>query len=92
MDESTNPLSAEQRGELARWAAEREARLAARGVNAPEGTLQERLAALDAEFDKNPDKENPLVAENHELRRLVAIYEDATRDLLSGRLLVPAEG
>jgi phytoene/squalene synthetase len=92
MDDSSNQFSPELRGELARWAAEREARMAARGVNAPEGTLQERLAGLDAAFEKNPDKDNPLVAENHELRRTVEILEDAVRDLLHGRLLVPAEG
>ncbi|MFC1435330.1 hypothetical protein ACEZDB_32290 [Streptacidiphilus sp. N1-3] len=92
MDESTNPLSAEHRGELARWAADREARLAARGVNVPGGTLQERLALLDREFEANPAKENPVVAENHQLRRLVEIYAEGMRDLLSGKLLVPAEG
>jgi len=80
----------EQRGELAKWSAERQARLTARGQGpAVEGTVEDRLRALDAAFEARPDRDNPLVQENHELRRMVEILDDAVRKIMNGELPMP---
>lgn len=80
-------LSQEQQGALAGWLAERNARMAALGHTPPiEGTLDDRLRALDSAFETSPNRDNELAQENHELRRTVQIYEEAIRQLLSGQL------
>ncbi|AEY93213.1 hypothetical protein SHJG_7947 [Streptomyces hygroscopicus subsp. jinggangensis 5008] len=86
----TDGLSQEQRGQLASWLAERQARMAALGhTSPPEGTLDERLRAMDAAFEASPDRDDEKAQENHELRRTVAILEEAIRALLSGQLPLP---
>ncbi|MFF9142929.1 hypothetical protein ACF09G_35910 [Streptomyces albogriseolus] len=86
----TDGLSQEQRGQLASWLAERQARMAALGhPSPPEGTLDERLRAMDAAFEASPDRDDEKAQENHELRRTVAILEEAIRALLSGQLPLP---
>ena len=88
MKNATRPtLTAEQRGQLATWLAERNARVAAtRPPEGPEGTLADRLRTMDAAFDSAPDRDHPLARENHELRRTVEIYEETVRQLLNGKL------
>jgi hypothetical protein len=89
-DQPTDGLSEEQRGQLAAWLAERQARMAALGhAPPPEGTLDERLRAMDAAFEASPDRDDAKAQENHELRRMVAILEEAIRALLSGQLPLP---
>ncbi|MCP9946033.1 hypothetical protein LUX12_16465 [Streptomyces somaliensis] len=86
----TDGLSQEQRGQLAAWLAERQARMTALGhTPRPEGTLDERLRAMDAAFEASPDRDDEKAQENHELRRTVAILEEAVRALLDGRLPLP---
>ncbi|MEV5434412.1 hypothetical protein AB0K80_00010 [Streptomyces sp. NPDC052682] len=89
-DQPTDGLSQEQRGQLAAWLAEQQARMAVLGhTPPPDGTLDERLRAMDADFEASPDKEDEKAQENHELRRTVAILEEAVRALLSGQLRLP---
>ena len=89
-DQPTDGLSQEQRGQLAAWLAERQARMAALGhTPPPEGTLDERLRAMDAAFEASPDRDDEKAQENHELRRTVAILEEAIRALLGGQLPLP---
>ncbi|GAB1329947.1 hypothetical protein [Streptomyces sennicomposti] len=89
-DQPTDGLTHEQRGQLAEWLAERNARMAALGhTPPPEGTLNERLHAMDAAFEASPDRDDEKVQENHELRRTVAILEEAIRALLNGQLPLP---
>ncbi|MFE4082853.1 hypothetical protein [Streptomyces sp. YIM B13502] len=88
----TDGLSQEQRGQLASWLAERQARMAALGhTSPPEGTLDERLRAMDAAFEASPDRDDEKAQENHELRRTVAILEEAIRALLGGQLPLPGK-
>jgi hypothetical protein len=90
MPENNEEIDDEQRGRLAEWMAERDARMAALGHTPPaEGDLDSRLRELDAAFAENPQRDDPLVQENHELRRTVEIMEDAIRQLLQGQLPFP---
>ncbi|MGA5124398.1 hypothetical protein ACPCAG_13965 [Streptomyces pseudogriseolus] len=89
-EQPTDGLSQEQRGQLASWLAERQARMAALGhTSPPEGTLDERLRTMDDAFKASPDRDDEKAQENHELRRTVAILEEAIRALLSGQLPLP---
>ncbi|MBY8887238.1 hypothetical protein K7472_20650 [Streptomyces sp. PTM05] len=89
-DQPTDGLSQEQRGQLAAWLSERQARMAALGhTPAPEDTLDERLRGMDAAFEASPDRNDERAQENHELRRTVAILEEAIRALLAGQLPMP---
>lgn len=83
----TTGLNQAHKGQLAAWLAERNARLAALGHNPPvEGTLADRLQAMDTAFDNSPDRDDEKAQENHELRRTLEIYEEALRQLLNGQL------
>ena len=42
---------------------------------------------MDEPFAEHPDRDSPLVQENHELRRYTAILEDAVRALMAGELV-----
>ena len=86
--DSTDSNGAGSDNRLIEWAARNAARRAARQVaEAPvDGELAERIAALDAEFADRPDREDVLAQENHELRRLTVIYEEAIRLLTDGKL------
>lgn len=80
-------LSATQRELLSTFAMKRAARMAvATGQPAELPDLNIQLAAIDAAFESNPNRENPLVQENHELKRLVLIQEGAIRMLVPGHL------
>ncbi|CAL9591471.1 hypothetical protein SUDANB105_05232 [Streptomyces sp. enrichment culture] len=90
-DQPTDGLTQEQRGQLAEWLTERNARMAAlRHMPPPEGTLDERLRAMDAAYEASSDRDDEKARENHELRRTVAILEEAIRALLNGRLPLPS--
>ena len=42
---------------------------------------------MDEAFAAHPDRDSPLVQENHELRRYTAILEEAIRALMAGELV-----
>ena len=90
MPENNEEIDDEQRGRLAAWMAERNARMAALGQTPPaEGDLDSRLRALDAALAADPRREEAVVQENYELRRTVEIMEEAIRRLLAGELPFP---
>lgn len=83
-------LTPDQQELLAQFAARRAARNAvAAGVPA-HPDLTDQLHEMDAVFASHPDKDNPLVQENYELQRHVAILEAALRAALTGDLTIPA--
>lgn len=84
-------LTEEQRELLTQFAARRAARLAVAAGRTPEQSeLEARLREMDEAFAEHPDRDNPLVQENHELRRYTAILEDAVRALMAGELVADA--
>ncbi|MEV0934257.1 hypothetical protein ACIBMX_10715 [Streptomyces phaeochromogenes] len=88
---TTEGLTEEQRELLAQFAARRNARLAvASGVVPEQSELESRLREMDAVFASHPDRDNPVVQENHELMRYTAILEEAIRALMSGQLATNA--
>ncbi|RPE39054.1 hypothetical protein EDD90_2009 [Streptomyces sp. Ag109_O5-1] len=81
-------LTEEQRELLTQFAARRAARLAVASGRAPEQSeLEARLHEMDEAFAARPDRDSPLVQENHELRRYTAILEEAIRALMAGELV-----
>ncbi|MDX3365287.1 hypothetical protein PV387_04475 [Streptomyces sp. ME02-6987-2C] len=81
-------LTEEQRELLTQFAARRAARLAVASGRAPEQSeLEARLHEMDEAFAAHPDRDSPLVQENHELRRYTAILEEAVRALMAGELV-----
>ncbi|HEY8978246.1 MAG TPA: hypothetical protein VIU15_01535 [Streptomyces sp.] len=94
MDENNeNPaddteLTERQRDLLAWFAVRRAARTAVAAGQKPQAELELRLREMDEAFAAHPDRDNPLVQENHELRRHTAILEEAVRALLTGELIV----
>ncbi|BDH10481.1 hypothetical protein [Streptomyces hygroscopicus] len=85
--ETPGELNAEQRDLLSTFAMKRAARMAVASGQSPElPDLKNHLAEMDDEFAAHPDHDNPLVQENHELRRLVVIQEYAIRMLVPGHL------
>ncbi|MEW2401971.1 hypothetical protein [Streptomyces sp. NPDC046862] len=90
-DENTTGegLTAEQRELLAQFAARRAARMTVTAGVTPDRTgLESRLREMDEAFEAHPDHDNPLVRENHELKRYTAILEDAVRAFMVGELVV----
>ncbi|MFJ3825013.1 hypothetical protein [Streptomyces nodosus] len=80
-------LTEEQRELLTQFAARRAARLAVVSGRAPEQSeLEARLHEMDEAFAAHPDRDSPLVQENHELRRYTAILEEAVRAFMVGEL------
>ncbi|MDQ1019957.1 hypothetical protein [Streptomyces afghaniensis] len=85
---TTEGLTAQQRELLTQFAARRAARLAVASGRAPEQSeLESRLREMDEAFAAHPDRDSPLVQENHELRRYTAILEEAVRALMAGELV-----
>ncbi|MFE9882578.1 hypothetical protein [Streptomyces sp. NPDC005784] len=81
-------LTDEQRELLTQFAARRAARLAVASGRAPDlSELESRLRDMDDAFTTHPDRDNPLVQENHELKRYTAILEDAVRAFMAGELV-----
>lgn len=81
-------LTEEQRELLTQFAARRAARLTVASGRAPERSeLEARLHEMDEAFAVHPDRDSPLVQENHELRRYTAILEEAIRALMAGELV-----
>ncbi|MDX3435660.1 hypothetical protein [Streptomyces stelliscabiei] len=81
-------LTEEQRELLTQFAARRAARLAVAAGRTPEQSeLEARLHEMDEAFAAHPDRDSPLVQENHELRRYTAILEEAVRALMAGELV-----
>ncbi|MEU1258457.1 hypothetical protein ABZ445_34715 [Streptomyces chartreusis] len=84
-------LTEEQRELLTQFAARRAARLAVAAGRTPEQSeLEARLREMDEAFAAHPDRDNPLVQENHELGRYTAILEEAVRALMAGELVADA--
>ncbi|MFD0440599.1 hypothetical protein [Streptomyces chartreusis] len=84
-------LTEEQRELLTQFAARRAARLAVAAGRAPEQSeLEARLREMDEALAAHPDRDSPLVQENHELRRYTAILEEAVRALIAGELVADA--
>ncbi|WP_037620159.1 hypothetical protein [Streptomyces aureus] len=80
-------LTKDQRELLTQFAARRAARLAVAAGRAPEQSeLEARLREMDEAFAAHPDRDSPLVQENHELRRYTAILEEAVRAFMVGEL------
>ena len=81
-------LTGEQRELLTQFAARRAARLAVAYGRAPEQSeLECRLREMDEAFAAHPDRDSPLVQENHELKRYTAILEEAVRALIAGEVV-----
>ncbi|MCA1217384.1 hypothetical protein [Streptomyces sp. 8L] len=81
-------LTEGQRELLTQFAARRAARLAVAAGPAPEQSeLETQLREMDEAFAAHPERNNPLVQENHELRRYTAILEEAVRALMAGELV-----
>jgi len=81
-------LTEEQRELLTQFAARRAARLAVAAGRAPEQSeLEARLREMDEALAARPDRDSPLVQENHELRRYTVILEEAVRALMAGQLV-----
>lgn len=84
-------LTEQQRDLLTQFAARRAARLAVTAGQAPkQSELESRLREMDEVFAARPDRDSPLVQENHELRRYTAILEEAVRGLIAGELVADA--
>lgn len=75
---------------LAQFAARRAARNAVAASVPVHPDLTDQLREMDAVFASHPDKDNPLVQENYELQRHVAILQAALRAALTGELTIPA--
>ncbi len=81
-------LTEQQRELLTQFAARRAARMAVTSGRSPEQSeLESRLREMDEAFAAHPDRDSPLVQENHELKRYTAILEEAIRALMSGELV-----
>ena len=52
--------------------------------------LSQQLAAMDTEFEQSADKDDTRAQENHELRRLVTIYEAILAGVIDGDITVDA--
>jgi hypothetical protein len=84
-------LTEEQRELLTQFAARRAARLAVAAGQPPEqSVLEARLREMDEAFAAHPQRDSPLVQENHELRRYTAILEEAVRAVMTGELVADA--
>ncbi|MEU9168565.1 hypothetical protein AB0D34_12340 [Streptomyces sp. NPDC048420] len=86
-------LTDEQRELLTQFAARRAARLVVASGQAPElSELEARLREMDEALAAHPDRDNPLVQENHELKRYTVILEDAVRAFMAGELVAQPGG
>lgn len=83
-------LTRGQQEKLVEFAAGRAARTAAASGVPDRPELTEQLREMDEAFASHPNREDPLVQENHELQRHVAILQAALRAALTGELTVPA--
>lgn len=72
-------MSEAQRARLERLRAKRES-----------DPLTQRLAEMEAEFEASSDKDDARAQENHELRRLVTIYEAIIAGVINGDITVDA--
>ncbi|MGW3308272.1 hypothetical protein ACWDG9_16990 [Streptomyces sp. NPDC001073] len=52
--------------------------------------LSLQLAAMDVEFEESADRDDTRAQENHELRRLVTIYEAIIAGVIAGDITVDA--
>ncbi|WP_416969407.1 hypothetical protein [Streptomyces sp. 4F14] len=89
-DENTTAgtgLTDQQQELLAQFAVRRAARLAVAASQTPQAELELRLREMDEALAAHPDRDNPLVQENHELKRHTAILEEAIRAFIAGELV-----
>lgn len=83
-------LTGEQQEMLVQFAASRAARQAVAAGVPSHPDLADQLREMDEVFASHTDQENPLVQENHELQRQVAILTAALRAALTGEVTIPA--
>lgn len=91
-DDNSNArgLTGEQKELLVQFAATRAARHAVAAGVPSRPDLADQLREMDEVFASHPDGQNPLVQENYELQRQVAILTAALRAALTGEVTVPA--
>lgn len=94
MDDADNNaatgLTHDQQEMLVKFAASRAARYAVEAGVPEHPELAEQLREMDEAFAEHPNRNDPLVQENHELQRHVAILQAALRAALTGELTIPA--
>ncbi|SFF74776.1 hypothetical protein SAMN05216251_12726 [Actinacidiphila alni] len=83
-------MTGNQQEQLAEFAAKRAARLAVAAGAQDHADLAAQLQEMDATFASDPDRDNPLRQENHELRREIAVLTAALHAALTGTISLPA--
>jgi hypothetical protein len=89
-DGSGSGISSDHRQLLSQFAARRAARNAVAAGVPSRPNLEQQLREMDDVFAGHPNPDDPLVQENHELRRYTAILEAALIAALSGETTIPA--